>query len=351
MYQLNQSPGRNVVADGKEYLFFSGYSYLGMSHVPAFMQLVKEGMDRFGLLQPSSRISNTQLLVYKSMEEVLSKLLAKPDTVTFGSGYLAGRAITDLLQRHYNNIYTAPCSHPAIQCGTQLHGNDWKTSFVHMVNTLPENQFVLCMDGVNAIAGQVANFSFLHEIKPSKKIICVVDDSHGVGVFGAMGCGTIQLIPQLPNVEVVLTYSLSKAFHINGGAVSCSSPIALLLRSAPFYTASTPIAPAMAYAFVNGQYHYHCQQSKLQENITMFTSIINELGAIGHYPHLPIFVLKPHWITAGFDKNNIIISSFAYPTPASKLVNRVVLNALHTRHDLYKLFCTLQQLHRLDMAS
>ena len=72
MFTLNDTPGRTAIANGKEYLFFSGYSYLGMSHVPEFAELIKEGIDKYGWLFPSSRISNTQLELFTQFEAKLS---------------------------------------------------------------------------------------------------------------------------------------------------------------------------------------------------------------------------------------------------------------------------------------
>ena len=325
MYQVNESPGRTINVDGKEHLFFSGYSYLGMSHVPEFCELVKAGIDLYGMVFPSSRISNTQLQLYRSFEYLLSRLVDTEQTVTFSSGYLAGRAIAEELTRHNKHVFRAPDTHPAIQCGIQLTGEDWKSHFIKNTNQSGHNNFILFMDGVNPLTATVANFSFLHEINPDKHVTVVVDDSHGIGLLGPVGEGISHLIPRVHNLEVVITYSLSKAFHINGGGVSCSNKIARLLCTSPFYTASSAISPALVYAFLHGQHWYHQQLKKLRDNTSAFVNVISDIGGICFYPHLPIFVLKRNWDPAYFAKQKIIISSFAYPDPLGKKVNRIVL--------------------------
>lgn len=345
-YQLNQAPGRTVLTNGKEYLFFSGYTYLGMSQVDAFTTLVKEGIDKYGLLFPSSRISNTGLELYVVFESILSRLTGKDETVTYSSGYLAGQAVTNLVTRYCKHVFMAPNTHPAIQCGVQLPPDDWKNQFIKTINTSSHSQFVLFMDGVSPLTATVANFSFLNEINADKQLTCIIDDSHGIGLLGPVGDGISHLLPRLFNVEFVITYSLSKAFHINGGAVSCSKKIAKLLRDSPLYSASTAISPAMVYAFIQGQPLYLLQLKKLQQNINAFVHIVREMGGIGFYPHLPVFVLKNTWDQSLFDPHNIIISSFAYPDPLGIKVNRIVLNAQHTKQDLFKLSCTLNQLRQ-----
>ena len=345
MYQLHQAPGRTVRTNGKEYLFFSGYSYLGMGHVTEFTELAKEGINKYGLLYPSSRVSNTRLELYSTFENILSKLAGTEETVTFSSGYLAGRAIADLVTTHNKQVFTAPNTHPAIQCGIQLPNGDWKNQLVKTINQSTLNSFVLCMDGVSPLTATVANFSFLYELNADKHLTCIIDDSHGIGLLGPIGNGISHLLPQLFNVDFIITYSLSKAFHINGGAISCSKRIAKLLRQSPYYSGSTAISPAMVYAFIEGQALYHRQLKKLQENIDDFIKVINDIGGIYFYPHLPVFVLKEKWDQSLFDLHHIIISSFAYPDPLGSKVNRVVLNALHTKKDLFKLSCVINQLH------
>jgi 7-keto-8-aminopelargonate synthetase-like enzyme len=52
---------------------------------------------------------------------------------------------------------------------------------------------------------------------------------------------------------------------------------------------------------------------------------------------LPVYRLPEETDEEYFSKEGIIISSFAYPDPAGKKINRAVLNAIHTQDDLQKL--------------
>lgn len=127
MYYLNESPGRTVHYSGKEYLFFSGYSYLGMGHVPEFADLLQQGTSRWGMLHPSSRLSNTRLTILDDLEELVAQITGFEQAVSFSSGFLAGRAVADVLANHYDHIYMAPHTHPAVQVGiNQLEGDDWR---------------------------------------------------------------------------------------------------------------------------------------------------------------------------------------------------------------------------------
>jgi 8-amino-7-oxononanoate synthase len=334
MFTLHQSPGRTAVVEGKDLLFFSGYSYLGMSHVQAFVDLVKEGIDRFGILHPSSRISNTQLDVYEKTEKLLSSLTRQHETVLYSSGFLAGRAVIETLIDDNTNCYVVPGTHPAIQTSTSVLSNNWQEHFIQLVEQSTSDSFTLLCDSVNPLTATITDFSFLTTISASKKITCIIDDSHGIGLLGENGEGITSTLPALSNVEYIISYSLSKAFHINGGAISCSSEVANVLRQSPYYTASTSVAPLLCYAFINGQNLYNTQRKKLLQNVTWLREQLKDNKEISSHPLLPIFVLPEKHNQDYFSMKNMIISSFPYPNPSGQTINRIVLNALHTQQDL-----------------
>ena len=65
MLTANKIPGRTVECNGKEYLFFSGTSYLGMNSNKEFSHYLMEGMNSYGTNYSSSRNSNFQLKIYE----------------------------------------------------------------------------------------------------------------------------------------------------------------------------------------------------------------------------------------------------------------------------------------------
>jgi 7-keto-8-aminopelargonate synthetase-like enzyme len=340
MFELKHTPGRTCMVAGKEFLFFSGYSYLGMYHVKKFTELVKEGIDRYGILFPSSRISNTRLELYEKFERTLSDLTGVEDTVSFSSGFLAGKTITDVLSS-YQNILVAPHTHPAVNINSSLNTVSidfagWKNEVVDLVNASGENNFVLISDSVNVLEAEINDFSFLDKMDESKNIICLIDDSHGIGILGKNGEGIISRLMKKPNLDFIISYSLSKAFNIEGGAVSCSNQWAEKLRQHSNFTGSTAINPSLIHAFIKSKKLYSAQRELLFENINYIKKNLPSF-LMQHDFDLPVFICKNEEAAEHFYNKGIIISSFGYPDPTSKNINRVVLNALHTKQDLKKL--------------
>ena len=338
MFHLNQQPGRTVMINGEEYLFFSGYSYLGMSHVPEFVQLVKEGMDKYGIVYPSSRISNTRLSLYQQFEEKLSVLTGMEASISFSSGYLAGQAVAAVLSSH-QHIFISPEAHPAVnyhQPSVNLSAKEWPDYVLSYIEQNKPGEAVLIFDSLNTSKGCINNFSLLDEIPSSTKIICLVDDSHGIGLLGQNGEGIINQLPKKENTEYIFSYSLSKAFHLEGGAVSCSLYWAQKIKQQTIHAGSTPVMPAFAYAFLQADGLYKLQREKLQANINLLAEKLNQNHYVNHYG-LPIFALHPSLTEEVFAAEKIIISSFGYPNPDYDKINRAVISALHTESDLVQL--------------
>jgi 8-amino-7-oxononanoate synthase len=335
MFFLSNSPGRTVTIDNEEYLFFSGYSYLGMSHVPEFVELIKEGMDKYGIVFPSSRISNTRLSLYKLFEEKLSQLTGLEETISFSSGYLAGQTIASLLSSH-PHLFISPEAHPAVSYNNnenKLSAGEWKNHLLDFVQKNQPGEIAITFDSINTTKGCINDFSVLTQIPSSIKIICLADDSHGIGLLGSNGEGIISQLPKRENIEYILSYSLSKAFHIGGGAISCSKQWAEKIRRHPNYTGSTPLLPSFAHAFLQSGEIYQQQRQKLNHAINHLAKKIAAHRYVNHYG-LPIFALHPSLTEAVFKPEKIIISSFGYPNPDYDKINRAVISALHIESDL-----------------
>jgi len=338
MFPLHQNPGRTARSGNHEMLFFSGYAYLGMNHLHAFVETIKTGIELYGAVYPSSRISNTPLELYQRAEIALSDLTRTKETVLFQSGFIAGKAALETIQPGCR-IYSSPFCHPAIRIGKTSQGsfNDWSESVLQEINSLKGSvPPVLISDTVNPITAEVYDFSFLSNI--SRPVLCLIDDSHGMGILGPDGEGISGRLPRNKWVEYMLTYSLSKAMNIQAGAVSCSNAErANALRNTGWYAATTPPAPSMLFALLETKEIYREQLLKLKENIQFLQQLVADKAGISHHPELPVIILPETLDEAYFAAKNIIISSFAYPNPEGRKINRAVITALHTKEDLLKL--------------
>lgn len=346
------TPGRTAQIDGRSCLFFSGFSYLGMHASHAFRDLLAVGHGRFGSVYPSSRISNLQLRLYEELEHALATMLHQQSAVCFSSGYLAAQAAVTYATGKGTLLY-APGTHPAVRYpGARVPEGDvqqWLAAIAETVNQGEDHQYVLIADAVNPLTATIHDFSPLQHIR--RKVLVLIDDSHGIGLLGDNGEGIVQALPSNPALHYLITASLAKAFSLEGGFVAGHAADIAAIRKLPLFTASTPMIPANAYTFLHAHDAFATARRVLKQRIQVFENLTAGIPAL-HHPHaLPVFTVRELISSAPqetrpvvqLDKHDlyehllsldILISSFSYPDPQGPAINRIVLSALHTPSDL-----------------
>jgi len=343
MINLQNIPGRTTIIDGKEYLFFSGYSYLGLGMLPEFTNLVKQGIDLYGVVYPSSRISNTQLDLYAKMEEQLAAFTRTEDAVCVSSGFLSARTSVEVVAEEMT-VYAMHRTHPASSAMTGIKtipaAQSWK-EFLQERAAANEYRFAVVADSIYIPLGSINDFSFVKNTPTDFNITFIIDDSHGIGWLGQEGRGIGSLLQLPANIELLLNFSLSKSFHMNGGAVCGSRKWINIVRQHANYAASTPFMPSLAYAFTQAQEFIQQQRASLLQNIEYLQKLTANHTFVSN-EGTPVFVVAQKGIAQHLLQNNTIISSFGYPHPEDNPVNRVVVNALHTKSDFEKLVQLLE---------
>jgi len=341
MHNLQTIPGRTAIINNKTFLFFSGYDYLAIGTNEAFKQLVIEGIEKYGWLFPSSRISNTQLSLYKTFETQLALDFGFKNCVSFSSGFNAANAAVNLFKDDHE-ILASPFCHPALGVQAASHDSfeDWSDFVINTVHqTTNKKPAVIVTDAVNIFTAKIFCFDFLKEI--TQPVICIIDDSHGLQITGSKGLGIAEILPENKNVTYIICASLSKGLHINGGVVFCNdNNIIRRLQQQFYYTASTAISPALMYAYLHAKSIYSNAYDHLKINMQTVNAFYRPATAL----QLPIIILPASAGDEQMQAKNIIISSFNYPTPQSPRVNRAIINAAHTKNDINYLLETLNSI-------
>lgn len=331
-------PGRTVKIDGQEKLYFSGTSYLGINHQPAYHQLLVEGIRAYGGNYSSSRSSNLQLAIYEEAEHFLSNLLGLDAVLTFSSGYQAGQALMNALSKDVQYIF-APKTHPAVwQTEQEVWQGDfpsWVLSLPAQISSAPSVEVVIVTNSLDPLFAEKYKFNWLADLPAEKNIHVIIDDSHGLGVLGEKGEGIIsQIKPYLPkHIRLSIVGSIGKALGIPGGIVAGSSTLISQLKKSPFFTAASPIPPAYMYAFLRAQTLYQSARVSLKERVKQFQQLIKDSGLFNYFDTYPVFY-TPHNVLSKAVEDTCVLSSFPYPNPDSAPVTRVVLNALHKERDV-----------------
>ena len=340
MPTLDHLPGRTLTAHGRDYLFCSGTSYLGMARNAAFAELVQEGMSRYGTNYSSSRHSNLQLAVFEEAEQLLRTQTGAEAALTVSSGYLAGQMAVRALVNHGRFEY-APGTHPAAWLAEHpaatskpLSYEAWSQQLLDNLASMPPEPVVIVSNSLDPLRVARYDFRWTADLPTDRSITLLLDDSHGFGVIGQDGAGIISEIEVPASVRLVVVSSLGKACGVPGGVVLSDETFVAQLRRSGFFGASSPVVPAYLYAFARATPLYRHARAQLQANLAQFAQAVEALSLFNFAPDFPVFYTPLDALAPFLEKHDVLISSFAYPTPADPCITRVVLSSLHTSDDI-----------------
>jgi len=337
VWRIDQLPGRTLTTEGKEYLYCSGTSYLGMAVNEAFTGWLSEGMKRYGTNYSSSRLSNLRLEIFAEVEQYLANYTGAQAAVTVSSGYMAGQMTVKALQRHGQFVY-APHTHPAVWLDQPvvetLDYADWTATLLHRLEKEASQRLVIVCNSLDPLLAQKYDFQWLSSVPARHDIILLIDDSHGFGLTGQHGSGIISELALPSHIQLVVVSSLGKALGIPGGIVLGDQHFIRELRQSPFFSASSPVIPAYLYAFLHAEGIYRQARQQLFDNVRRFSDQIANLDLFRHFSDYPIFYTPDNRLYDYLLERGVFISSFPYPSPQDACITRVVLSALHTPADI-----------------
>ena len=195
--------------------------------------------------------------------------------------------------------------------------------------------------------------------------ILVVDDSHGTGVLGKTGRGSVEEKGILNKVDII-TSTFGKALGGAGGGFTTGKRevIDLLRQRSRTYLFSNSLMPAIAAAALYVIEHFDKEflplKNKLAENTAYFRTKLEKLGytlggqptqssglASGSHPITPIMTMDEPKTMALADellKEGVYVRGFAYPiVPKGKGRIRVQISAAHTKKQLDKATVALEK--------
>jgi 8-amino-7-oxononanoate synthase len=340
---LKSPLGPKIYNDDQEYLYFGGTAYLGIPQHEGFLNLYLEGLKKFGLNNGTSRSNNVQLGIYQEVEAYAAKRFDAAAALITSSGFLAAQFLVKHLS-NYGEISYAPATHPALwlndapqSSGSFTH---WAERIVTAINASKAKKWVLISNSMNNLYPEIYDFSFVEKIHPSKDVILVVDDSHGIGVNNN-GLSALSSILAPKNVKVVLIASMAKALGIDAGLILGNEEfISALKESNAFFGASPPSAAGL-YAFMEGEHIYNSELAKLKSLTSILGQALSGNPDWHFIPGFPVFFSKNADLSLSLFEKRILVSSFPYPDKHGAIVNRIVLSSWHTANELETLVNSL----------
>jgi 7-keto-8-aminopelargonate synthetase-like enzyme len=338
--QVNEIPNRVFYKNGEEFLYFGGTNYLGVTTLPEFQDMLLASFRKWGTSYGSSRSANIQLAIYKTAEDLLAKQIGTEAAVTVSSGMLAGKLALEQLQHITDIIFHFPNTHPALlhPFSLPLIQNGKLNPFL-FDSTI--SRIGIVADAIPSLEVTPINLSILKDIPADKKITLVLDESHSIGILGDKGQGILNQY-KLPNIHQKISIaSLGKAMGLSGGVIAGDSLFIGEIKKQQNFVGASGMNPAFLETFVNAQNIYHSQRQQLKDNLNYVDKHLISNNAFTFIATYPAIYFDQEELLQLLLGNNIIPTSFPYPTASGKL-SRIVISAHHTKVDLDKM---IQQLN------
>ena len=242
---LESPQGPVVQMEGRgEVVVLSSNNYLGLAAHPEVVRAGIEGLERYGAGTASVRFICGTFAPHHELERKLAELSGTEAALTYVSCWNANEAVIPTLTDDTTVILTDELNHASIIDAIRLSRPASKVIYPHsdmgalrdaLVAAPSDARKLIVTDGVFSMEGDLAKLPEIVELAGEHDAVVVVDDSHGVGVLGETGRGTVEHYGLLGEVDVI-TGTLGKALGgAAGGYVASSEEVCDLLsqRSRP----------------------------------------------------------------------------------------------------------------------
>jgi len=245
-----------------EFLRMNSNSYLGLSAHPALLDAEEMATRRFGAGPGAVRFISGTYQPHVDLEARLASFHGRSSAVVYSSAYAAVVSTLAAVVTPETVVLSDELNHNCIINAIRMTRPADRAVYPHLdmggLDQALENatgrgaRAVVVTDGVFSMRGDHVDLAALGEVVARhdksfpENVVIVVDDSHGVGAYGATGRGTEEVSAGGADV---LIGTLGKAFGVNGGYVTGSDTLVRYLREkGPMYIYSNPITAGEAAA-------------------------------------------------------------------------------------------------------
>jgi glycine C-acetyltransferase len=250
---------------GELFLKMNSNNYLGMNLRREVIEAEEEASRRFGAGPGAVRFISGTYAPHVELEAALARFHGREAAMIFSSAYATMLGVFTPLVSEETALVSDALNHNCIINAIRLARPKEKRVYRH--NDVADfdaklgevaaagscRRALVVTDGIFSMRGDEAPLPAIFEVARRhdaafpENVVVIVDDSHGVGAFGATGRGTEEASGSGPSD--ILIGTLGKAFGVNGGYVTGAAGLVDFLReAAPTYIYSNPITPAEAAA-------------------------------------------------------------------------------------------------------
>ena len=333
-------------------LMFGSNSYLGLTNDPRLKEAAKRAIDKYGTGCAGSPFLNGTLDIHVQLQDELAAFLGKDDVMLFSAGFLANSGVIPDVVGRGDYLFYDERVHASIMEGklitfanTQKYRHNDMADLERVLQKAPLDASKLVVtDGVFSMEGDVAQVDQMVGICDRYNATLMVDEAHGLGVFGREGRGTCDHFGMLPNVELIMgTFSKSLA-SVGGFIAADKDTINWMKHSVRPYIFTASITPASTASVLEALRIMRSEPERntaLWENQRYALKAFKDLGfEVGNTqtPIIPLFIrdtIKTLTITHHLLEDGVFVTPVIAPAvPSDETLIRVALMATHTHEQI-----------------
>ncbi len=352
---LETMQGPEITINGKQFLNFCANNYLGLAGSKTMETVATVALKAHGFGMASVRFIAGTLALHKDLEKEISSFFGTQDAILYTSCFDANTGLFETLLAAGDAVFSDELNHASIIDGIRLckaelfryKHSDMQDLENHLKNAGPRRRKLIATDGVFSMDGNQANLAEICRLAEKYGALVMVDDSHGSGVMGERGRGSVEGYMQKIDI---LTSTFGKALGGSGGGfVAASKEVVEYLRQrSRTYLFSNSVSPVVAasalYVLKNFDQELTAARAKLAENTRYFREKMLafgfNLGGNDAHPITPIMLFDEKVATQMAQEllaEGVYVRAFTYPVVAKgKARIRVQLSSAHTQEHLQK---------------
>lgn len=267
---------------------FISNDYLGMSQRPETKEAGAKALQQYGTGACAAPIIGGFMKLHRELEIQLAEFMGYEDAIIFSSGYGANAGTLGGIMGKKDIALVDSFIHASAYDGLlqttvkKIGHNDLEYLELNLKRV--QNNYdtvMLIADGVYSQNGDLGMLPEYIDLCRKYGAFIMVDDAHGIGVFGENGKGTTEHLGVLGKPDMV-TGTLSKSFGCVGGFVVSSRKMIDYLRfygrTSVFSAAPTPQATASALKALELIRERPEIRAKLWDNVRYMKSKLLENG-------------------------------------------------------------------------
>ncbi len=244
-----------VTIDSEKVIMLGSNNYLGLTNHPEVKEASSKAILKYGTGCAGSRLLNGTLDIHIELDERLAIFMKTEAALTFATGYQVNLGVLSCLLGRHDVALLDKLDHASILDGVRL-GFAKSSKFKHnnmqdleaKLTRAGEKGKLIVVDGVFSMEGDLAKLPEIVKLKKQYDARLLVDDAHGLGVFGENGRGTAEHFGLEHGPDLIMG-TFSKSLATVGGFIAGDAYVVDYIRHharSQIFSAATPPGAAAA---------------------------------------------------------------------------------------------------------